>query len=45
MVTLATKSERTRLDWSVQRGVDPINIPINPVAEDTNHAQFCASDA
>jgi hypothetical protein len=40
MMTSATKSERTRLDWSVQNDVDPISIPITPAAEATNHAQF-----
>jgi hypothetical protein len=40
MMTSATKSERTRLDWSVQNDVDPISIPINPAAEAKNHAPF-----
>jgi hypothetical protein len=40
MMTSAPKSERTRLDWSVQNDVDPISIPITPAAEATNHAQF-----
>jgi hypothetical protein len=40
MMTSATKSERTRLDWSVQNDVDPISIPITPADEAKNHAPF-----
>ncbi|MDU8910999.1 hypothetical protein [Aestuariicoccus sp. MJ-SS9] len=40
MVTSATKSEQTRLDWSAQWGAYPSENRINPAAKATIHAQF-----